>query len=100
MLMVFWVEGVNMIILITNESIMDVLMNFVSLVVLAEFDNFYFNSISKQPVPRLIAEGELQDKDHTIKLAVIMRIQTTSSDYAKARINGNELQGLPERDDH
>ena len=39
------VEFVNMMILLTNSSIVDTLMNFLALTVITEFDDYYFSTI-------------------------------------------------------
>ena len=39
------VELVNMMILLTNQSIIDTLMNFLALTVITEFDDYYFSTI-------------------------------------------------------
>ncbi len=42
MLIVVLVETVNLAVLATNFTIIDIIMNFLALVVLSEFDNFFF----------------------------------------------------------
>ena len=39
------VEFVNMMILLTNSTIVDALMNFLALTVIIEFDDYYFSTI-------------------------------------------------------
>ena len=40
-----WIEGINIFILLSNESVMDVVMNFLALNVILEFDNYYAASL-------------------------------------------------------
>ena len=44
------VEFVNMIILLTNDNIVDTLMNFLALTVITEFDDYYFSTIQNEPL--------------------------------------------------
>ena len=50
------VEAVNLLILQTNETIMDTIMNFLALVVIAEFDDYFFIPVAKQPYAKLISD--------------------------------------------
>ena len=40
-----WIEYINIFILLSNESVMDVVMNFLALNVILEFDNYYAASL-------------------------------------------------------
>ena len=40
-----WIEFINIFILLSNESVMDVVMNFLALNVILEFDNYYAASL-------------------------------------------------------
>ena len=51
------VEGVNFVALLTNFKIIDVIMNFMALVVIAEFDEYFFNALKNHPLVD-IATGE------------------------------------------
>ena len=39
------VEFVNLVLLLTNETILDIIMNFLAVVVLSEIDDFFFNIV-------------------------------------------------------
>ena len=52
------VELVNMLFLLTNDSIVDTLMNFLALTVITEFDDFYFQTIKEEPLCKLISDGK------------------------------------------
>ena len=43
--MVMFVELVNFLALITNETVLDIVMNFLALVVIADFDDFFYESV-------------------------------------------------------
>lgn len=57
------VEFVNMMILLTNQNIVDTLMNFLALTVISEFDDYYFSTIQNDPLCKLISDGEYQFGD-------------------------------------
>ena len=42
------VEVVNLAVLSTNHTIMDIIMNFLALVIIAEFDDFFFMTVDKE----------------------------------------------------
>ena len=52
------VEVVNLAVLNTNHTIMDVLMNFMALVILTDFDDYFFTTVSADPIAKLVSEGE------------------------------------------
>ena len=39
------VESINMLTLITNNTIMDIIMNFLALVIIADFDNYFISTV-------------------------------------------------------
>ena len=47
-LVVIAVEVVNLAVLTTNHTIMDIIMNFLALVIIAEFDDFFFMTVDKE----------------------------------------------------
>ena len=53
------VEFVSMMVLLLQQSVLDVLMNFLALTVLTEFDDYLFLSLQSEPVSELIKEGEV-----------------------------------------
>jgi len=54
MLMILSVESVNMYMLLTNDKIVDTLMNFLALIVISEFDDKLFETIKNDPLSKLI----------------------------------------------
>ena len=48
MLVVIAVETVNLAVLTTNHTILDIIMNFLALVVVTEFDDFFFMTVDKE----------------------------------------------------
>ena len=43
--MIFAVEAVNMIVLLTNHTMLDTVMNFLALVIIADFDDYLFTVV-------------------------------------------------------
>jgi len=60
MLVVIVVEVVNLAVLTTNHTIMDIIMNFLALVIIADFDDFFFMTVDKEMIAELMQDGELQ----------------------------------------
>ena len=40
-LMVISVEAINLVVIISNETVMDIIMNFLALVIIADFDDYF-----------------------------------------------------------
>lgn len=57
-MMILSVESVNLVVLLTNPSVMDTVMNFLALVIIADFDDYMFAVVSDGPIGKLIADGE------------------------------------------
>lgn len=50
------VELVNMAVLLTNATIMDTIMNFLALVIISDFDDYFFYTVQNEPLSKLISE--------------------------------------------
>ena len=87
-------EIVNLAVLNTNNTIMDILMNFLALVIISDFDDYFFVTVSDDPMARLIKDEELEIDDRTgdnkILLEELLKIEVTTSERAKYRIEGNK----------
>ena len=83
---VVFVEVINLIILTSNYTILDIIMNFLALVVIAEFDDYFAQTLSKNPILKKLEAGE-----EISQLALL--IQTTSSRSAQMKgTNVNVLE--------
>ena len=58
LLVVLSVEGINLALLNTNTNVMDILMNFLALIIIAEFDESFYLTTAGEPIAELINEGE------------------------------------------
>ena len=92
MFVTMWVEIVNLAVLLTNNTCLDIIMNFLALVIISEFDDYFFNSLRREPIQDLIAQGEMEIQGSVIKLRNILRIQTTTSSRACHPVEGNKIQ--------
>ena len=59
MLVVIVVEVVNLAVLTTNHTIMDIIMNFFAIFIIADFDDFFFLTVDKEMMADLMADGEV-----------------------------------------
>ena len=50
MMVLFSVEFVNLAVLLTSENILNTVMNFLALVIIAEFDEILFLTVEKEPL--------------------------------------------------
>ena len=86
------VETVNLAVLLTNNTILDIIMNFLALVIIAEFDDYFFMTVRNEPLGKLIQQGEVNvGEDKERQLEDILIIQTTTSEIASHQVNGNKI---------
>ena len=83
------VESVCIALLILQENVLDVLMNFISLTIITELDDYLFQTLYENPINWLISNGETKICGVDCKLEEIIKIETTTSDFARFRIPGN-----------
>ena len=80
MMVLFSVEFVNLAVLLTSENILNTVMNFLALVIIAEFDEILFLTVKKEPLSLLLINGRFEfypGEDR--ELDEITLIQTTTS---------------------
>ena len=73
------VESVCIALLLLQDNVLDVLMNFISLTIITELDDFLFQTLYENPISELITEKEATIYDRQCKLEQIIKIETTSS---------------------
>lgn len=82
--MIITVESVNFLTILTASTILDTVMNFMALSVIADFDNFFYGAIGgDDPMKDMITNSAYDD---------LFKICKTTSRNAKAKIPENELQ--------
>ena len=84
--MVFFVELINVLALLTNTEVIDIVMDFLALVVISEFDDFFFNAIVNKDVTNVI-----EDKAYN----QLLKWQITTSINARNIMEGNRLEPQP-----
>ena len=72
---------------------LDVMMNFISLTIIVELDDYFFKTLNENPISELIIDGETTICNQTVRLAEMIKIETTTSKEARLRIDGNKLGG-------
>lgn len=58
MLVIFSVEIVNLMVLLTIPSVTEIIMNFLALVIISEFDDYFFTTVEFSPLAKLIKDEE------------------------------------------
>ena len=81
MFIVVLVEVINLAVLNTNQSILDIIMNFLALVVLSEFDNYFFETIAKTTVFGMALNEEDTEKTG-VDLDKLLLIEVTTARFA------------------
>ena len=93
------VEFVSLMVLLLQFSVLDVLMNFLALTIITEFDDYLFETLFDDPISQLIREGETEIGGKERKLSDILVIETTTSWYARFKVNGNKFGRKPDDDE-
>jgi hypothetical protein len=71
---IFFIELVNLLVLLSSTTNLDVVMNFVQLAIIADFDNRFYTAIGNDPLKKVI---ETSDYDH---LYIVTRTSSSRSD--------------------
>ena len=92
----FLCEAVNLIILTTNHSMLDIIMNFLAIIVITEFDDAFFFIVQNEKLALLLTDKEFEHESKLgekwmVKCDEILKIECTTSNYAKMRVPGNKL---------
>jgi hypothetical protein len=71
---IFVVEIVNFIVILTSQSYLDIVMNFMALAVIAEFDDAFYSALGSEKNKKIIEDPAFED---------LYKITRTSSTKAK-----------------
>ena len=72
-------------------------MNFLALVIISDFDDYFFLTVADEPLAKLIEEGEFEEEskqeedNKKYEIQNILKIRVTSSVDAQKRIEGNKF---------
>ena len=82
MAVVLSLEAVNISFMLTNATISDIIKDFIALLIISDFDDYFFLTVSHTPAGRLVKDGELETSSGTLSLKDILKIETTTSTRA------------------
>ena len=80
------VQFANMLVIIESSSVLNIVMNFVGLVVISEFDDYFYNSVRNEPLKDVLEDEEQSE--------VILKIEHTTSAKAKAVIEEHRIKDV------
>ncbi len=95
------VEIVNIATLATNFTILDIIMNFLAIVVLTEFDNFFFSTVASTTVfGKALKDGDeiTLPKDRKLQLKDLLKIEVTTSKLANMKFPAHKLNQSEENE--
>ena len=85
-MMIGSIEFTNIALMLTQQTIMDIVLNFLALVILSEIDDILFESVKNTPVGKLMTEGEYDfGTGEPRKLEDMLRITKTTSKFAQPK---------------
>ena len=79
MLVVLTLEIVNISFMLTNGTISDIIKDFLALLIISDFDDYFFMTVESTPVGRLLKEGEIETSNGTLSLSDLIMVETTTS---------------------
>ena len=82
--MILVVESVNYVALITNTTHIDIVMNFLALAVIADFDDFFYGALFDNEYKQVITDTDVYGN--------FLETQTTTSFFARFQIKGNRVK--------
>lgn len=91
MLVLMSVEFVNMAVLLSIHDIIEIIMNFLALVIITNFDEFFFATDHHEKLFKLLADGKIELNGKELTLDDLTKIETTSSEHARFHNKGNIL---------
>ena len=80
---IMYVEIVNITVILIQHSIIEIVMNFMAIVVISQFGNFFYLAFTEREWKEVITEKKYE------KLLII---QTTTSYVARYKIDGNKIK--------
>ena len=83
MFVVLSLEAVNISFMLTNATISDIIKDFIALLIISDFDDYFYMTVSHTPFGILVKCGELNSKrSGNLSLKDILMIETTTSTRA------------------
>ena len=79
MFVVLSLEVVNISFMLTNATVSDIIKDFIALLIISDFDDYFFMTVSHTPSGTLVKYGELVTSEGNLSLKDILKIETTTS---------------------
>ena len=79
MSVVLSLEAVNISFMLTNATISDIIKDFIALLIISDFDDYFFMTVSHTPAGTLVKYGELVTPSGRLSLEDILKIETTTT---------------------
>ena len=80
MTVVLCLEIVNITFMLTNHTISDIIKDFLALVIISDFDDYFYSTVTFTPIAKLITDGEIEVRaGGVIKFDEFAKIETTTS---------------------
>ena len=81
MLIVLSLEFINLSFLLTNYTISDIIKDFLALLIISEFDDYFFLTVDKTMLGKMIKDGEMEAKEGSkLSIKELLKIETSTSD--------------------
>lgn len=71
-------------------------MNFVDLILISDFGEYYFTIVSSEKLSKLISDGKIMLNGKQLTLKSLLEIETTTSEDAAVNNDLNKLKEVPE----
>ena len=91
LMVVIVVEIVNLAILCTNHTIMDIIMNFLALVIIADFDDYFFFTVDKEMMAEIIKDDTIELLYGPRELSKLVLFDRTTSEAARFKLDQNRI---------
>ena len=82
MLVVLSLEAVNISFMLTNATISDIIKDFIALLIISDFDDYFFMTVAHTQFGTLVKHGELATSSGDLSLKDILKTETTTSTRA------------------
>ena len=94
MLGAFLAEVISIAILLSSESYVEAVADFIALLVINDLDNFLFDYYKNDPIHTLITEGSVTIGKYTVNLDELFAHEVTSKNKNKDDENDREIEPI------
>ena len=86
MTIVVILELVNMGFMMTNSTVSSIIKDFLALVIISDFDDYFFLTVDRTVQGALVKNGEVEIAGYTLKLEDLTKIECSTSRRASREI--------------